>query len=97
MHVARCLTPSEIEQSVRRHAQVRELLADATQPRFEPVASLPDIAQGALEQLHPVPPLVALLGAQENRIDIDHPRDDTGNLNQPFARGPAPPKPPTNP
>jgi hypothetical protein len=86
VHITRRLPPREIEDGVRRDAEVRELLPDPTQPRLETVATFPNVAQRALEQLHTVAPLVPFLRAQQNGIYIDHRADQTENVNQPFAR-----------
>jgi hypothetical protein len=52
--------------------QADQLLLDAAQAQLEPTAAFPNVSERAFEELEATPPLVPLLYAEKDRVDVHH-------------------------
>jgi hypothetical protein len=85
-HVRACGRSGKVEYSIDRDSEAGEVLLDAAQPRLESPTVVPDLAEGTLEDLHPVPPLVTLLNAEQDGVDVHHRGPNGGGRESTFRR-----------
>jgi hypothetical protein len=65
-------TTAEVDHYVRCDLQASDLLAYSLEPGLDPAPLGPELYKGAVQQVHPPPPLFALLHVEQNGLGVDH-------------------------